>query len=159
MKDDRPEWLKLKEMLRPGDTLYIWKLDRLGRSSKMLIETAQYLKDHDIQLISITDNIDTSTPMGQFFYGMMALLAEVERNITSERTKAGLAAARARGRYGGRPKLDETVLEMAYMMYESRKYPVKQILEKFNISKTALYNYIDVVKKKEAEAAVKGIAK
>jgi len=89
--------------LRSGDTLVVWKLDRLGRAVRQLVEFVAKLNQDGVEFRSLTDGIDTTTPAGRFFFQMMAALAEMERDLTRERTMAGLAAARARGSMGGRP--------------------------------------------------------
>ncbi|MEJ5177233.1 recombinase family protein [Erwinia sp. MYb416] len=103
---DRPGLKKLLKALSAGDTLVVWKLDRLGRSMRNLVILVEELRERDINFRSLTDSIDTSTPMGRFFFHVMGALAEMERELIVERTHAGLAAARAEGRIGGRrPKL------------------------------------------------------
>ncbi|MDQ1645377.1 MAG: hypothetical protein QOJ50_1561, partial [Cryptosporangiaceae bacterium] len=100
--DSRPGLDACLEYLRPGDTLIVWRLDRLGRSLKHLIEVIGLLGDRGVHFSSINEGIDTSTPAGRLFFHMAASFAEFERELISERTHAGLAAARARGRKGGR---------------------------------------------------------
>src|SRR5438067_11407177 len=95
---------QLLAFARPGDTVIVWKLDRLGRSLKDLIETLNLLKERGIDFISLTEHIDTTTPGGKLIFHLMGALAEFERDLIRERTNAGLAAARARGRVGGRPR-------------------------------------------------------
>ncbi|HDW3554110.1 TPA: recombinase family protein [Escherichia coli] len=102
-KPDRPGLKKLLKTLSAGDTLVVWKLDRLGRSMRHLVVLVEELRDRDINFRSLTDSIDTSTPMGRFFFHVMGALAEMERELIVERTRAGLAAAREAGRIGGRP--------------------------------------------------------
>lgn len=103
---ERPGLKKLLKRLYPGDTLVVWKLDRLGRSMRNLVILVEELKQRSVNFRSLTDSIDTSTPMGRFFFHIMGALAEMERELIVERTRAGLAAARAQGRIGGRrPKL------------------------------------------------------
>lgn len=105
---DRPGLKKALRTLGEGDTLVVWKLDRLGRSMRHLIVLVEQLRDRGINFRSLTDSIDTSTPMGRFFFHVMGALAEMERELIVERTRAGLAAARAEGRIGGRrPKFSE----------------------------------------------------
>lgn len=105
-KSDRPGLKKLLRTLSAGDTLVVWKLDRLGRSMRHLVVLVEELRERGINFRSLTDSIDTSTPMGRFFFHVMGALAEMERELIVERTKAGLEAARAQGRIGGRrPKL------------------------------------------------------
>jgi DNA invertase Pin-like site-specific DNA recombinase len=99
---DRPGLTQALDYARAGDTLVVWKLDRLGRSMQHLVELAGELERRDINLRSITDNIDTTTAAGRFFFNVMAALANMERDLIVERTQAGLAAARRKGRVGGR---------------------------------------------------------
>ncbi|WP_312654848.1 recombinase family protein [Kluyvera ascorbata] len=99
---DRPGLKKLLRTLSAGDTLIVWKLDRLGRSMRHLVVLVEELRERDINFRSLTDSIDTSSPMGRFFFHVMGALAEMERELIIERTRAGLAAARAEGRIGGR---------------------------------------------------------
>ncbi|WP_353613010.1 recombinase family protein [Mangrovibacter phragmitis] len=111
---DRPGLKKLLRMLSDGDTLVVWKLDRLGRSMRHLVVLVEDLKIRGINFRSLTDSIDTSTPMGRFFFHVMGALAEMERELIVERTRAGLEAARAEGRIGGRkPKF--TIEQWAQM--------------------------------------------
>lgn len=102
-RDDRPELAAVLGFLRPGDTLVVWRLDRLGRSMPHLIQTVTELGERGVGFCSLTEAIDTTTPAGRLLFGIMASLAEFERQVIRERTMAGLAAARGRGRLGGRP--------------------------------------------------------
>ena len=138
----RPEFEKCLDYLREGDTLVVWKLDRLGRTTKNLLELIDDLKDRGINLQIITLGIDTSTAAGRLFFTMMAGLAEMERELIRERTNAGLQAARSRGRLGGRKKIDSSTLERAYVMYEA-KMTVKDITKILNISRSTFYKYIN----------------
>ncbi|EJB3708213.1 recombinase family protein [Enterobacter asburiae] len=105
---ERPGLKKVLRILSEGDTLVVWKLDRLGRSMRHLVVLVEELRERGINFRSLTDSIDTSTPMGRFFFHVMGALAEMERELIVERTRAGLAAARAKGRIGGRrPKLTD----------------------------------------------------
>lgn len=105
---DRPGLKKVLRTLSEGDTLVVWKLDRLGRSMRHLVTLIEDLRGRGVNFRSLTDSIDTSTPMGRFFFHVMGALAEMERELIVERTRAGLAVARAQGRIGGRrPKLSE----------------------------------------------------
>jgi len=137
----RPEFEKCLEYLREGDTLVVWKLDRLGRTTKKLLELIDDLKERNISLQIITLGVDTSTAAGRLFFTMMAGLAEMERELIRERTNAGLKAARARGRLGGRKKIDQDILKRAYMMYES-KMTVEDITQTLKISRSTFYKYI-----------------
>src|SRR5207244_4440112 len=114
--------------LRKGDTLVVWRLDRLGRSLKHLIETLTDLREKGIEFKSLTENIDTSTPTGMLMFHLIGALAEFERNLIRERTNAGLEAARARGHKGGRPKKGETETKrMARKLYEDKSITIKDI--------------------------------
>ncbi|SFE19957.1 Site-specific DNA recombinase [Paenibacillus catalpae] len=142
-KDDRPELAKALEMLRDGDTLIVYKLDRLARSTLKLIETLDLLTKKGVEFISLSDNIDTSTSAGKAMFGMMAVFAEFERSIIRERTVAGLEAARARGRKGGRPMTDKKKLDKAIKLHESEEFTVTQIEEMTGVSKGSLYRELN----------------
>ena len=139
----RPGLTKAKEILRRGDTLVVWRLDRLGRSLKDLIDWMNYLDTEGIALKSLQESIDTSTATGKLVFHVFGALAEFERNLILERTQAGLSAARARGRLGGRPKsLNDDKKQVVTDLYNERKHPVKKICEMMNISKPTLYSYV-----------------
>ena len=139
----RPALTKAKEILRKGDTLVVWRLDRLGRSLKDLIEWLNYLDTEGVALKILQESIDTSTPSGKLVFHIFGALAEFERQLIVERTQAGLSAARARGRLGGRPKtLDADKKQVVIDLYNERKLPVKKICEMMGISKPTLYNYV-----------------
>lgn len=141
----RPEFEKCLDYLREGDTLVVWKLDRLGRTTKKLLELIDDLKDRGINLQIITLGVDTSTAAGRLFFTMMAGLAEMERELIRERTNAGLQAARARGRMGGRKPIDEQVMARAIMMYEARM-TVEDITKTLDISRSTFYKYLKTLK-------------
>jgi DNA invertase Pin-like site-specific DNA recombinase len=135
------------DMLREGDTLVVWRLDRLGRSLKHLIDIMGKLEQRKIGFRSIQESIDTGTPGGRLVFHIFGALAEFERNLILERTKAGLAAARARGRTGGRPKsLDPKQRKVAIKLYEEREHPVEEICRIMGISKPTLYSYLQEAK-------------
>lgn len=138
-KTERPQLEEMIKILRPGDTVVIFKLDRISRSTKHLIELSELFENKGVQFVSLQDSIDTSTPMGRFFFRVMASIAELERDIVSERTRAGLSAARARGRKGGRPKADEKQVKLAVKMYKSKDYSIKEIVEATGVSQATLY--------------------
>lgn len=142
-KDDRPKFKACLEYLRKDDVLVVYKLDRLGRTTKQLINLVEELKGQGIHFQAITNGIDTSTPQGKFFFTIMAGFAEMERELIRERTNAGLESARARGRKGGRPKTDQRKLDKAITLYESEKYTVKEITEETGISKAKLYQELN----------------
>ncbi|MCF6186468.1 MAG: recombinase family protein [Desulfobulbaceae bacterium] len=130
--------------LRPGDTLVVWRLDRLGRSMKQLIELINMLKEKEVGFKSIVEAVDTTTPTGQFFFHITGAFAEFERNLIRERTMAGLASARARGRKGGRPKaLDQETFQMALVLYNEKNITVADICKRFTLSKRTFYRYLE----------------
>ncbi len=136
--------------LRPGDTFVVWKLDRAGRSLNHLMELLQSLQNHDISFVSLTEQIDTTTPSGKLIFHLMGALAEFERDLIRERTNAGLAAARARGNVGGRPRKlqSNTKVELARHMFASKSHSIPEICAALGISRATLYRYI-----KKAESA------
>ena len=139
----RPELEKTLEMLRNGDTLVVWRLDRLGRSLKHLIELISKLEQREIGFKSLMESMDTTTSGGKLIFHIFGALAEFEHNLIQERTSAGLAAARARGRNGGRPlKLNEKKRELAIKLYNERERSIKEICQIMGVSKPTLYSYI-----------------
>jgi len=142
-KAERPGLQEALDYMREGDTLVVWRLDRLGRSLKHLIETVNLLEERGIGLQSLTESIDTTTSGGRLIFHIFGALAEFERNLIRERTQAGLQAARARGRKGGRPKsLNDKKVKLAYQLYDERKHTVKEICDILGISKPTLYAYL-----------------
>jgi DNA invertase Pin-like site-specific DNA recombinase len=138
-KKERPQLDEVLKLLRTGDKVVIYKLDRISRSTKHLIELSERFESAGVQFVSLQDNIDTSTPMGRFFFRVMASIAELERDIISERTKSGLESARARGRKGGRPKVNQKKLQLAKKMYDSKQYSISEIVAATGISQATLY--------------------
>jgi DNA invertase Pin-like site-specific DNA recombinase len=139
----RPQLDELRSYIRSGDTLVVWRLDRLGRSLKDLIEWVEWMDENGISFKSITESIDTSTSGGKLIFSIFGAIAEFERNLIRERTKAGLAAARARGRLGGRPKkLDTKKIELAKKLYTSKEHTIVEICEAVGVSKATLYKYL-----------------
>jgi len=147
-KRERPELDKTLEKLRKGDCLIVWKLDRLGRSLKDLIEIITNLNGKGIKFRSIQDNIDTNTPTGRFTFNIFASLAEFEREIIRERTMAGLQAARARGRAGGRPKglTKEAISKMKAVvaLYNNKQKTMQEIAQDLGISRATCYRYLEL---------------
>ena len=141
---DRKAFLAAIEYLNKGDILVLWKLDRLGRSLKQLIETLERLKKRNVHLVSLTEDVNTSTPTGMLFFQLIAMLAEFEHNLISERTKAGLEASHARWRKGGRPKLkaDAIKIAIARQLHASNSTKIKDICHTLHISKATLYRYL-----------------
>ena len=136
--------------VRDGDTLVVWRLDRLGRSLKDLIERITELHSRNIGFKSLTENIDTTTSGGKLIFHIFGALAEFERDIIKERTNAGLTAARERGRQGGRPRSslsDDRKLQMARQMYENRRLPVRDICKALGIPRSTFYKYVKAIQK------------
>lgn len=146
-KEERKGLYEALNYVREGDTLVVWKLDRLGRSLKHLIETITKLNKRKIGFKSITENIDTTTSGGKLIFHIFGALAEFERDIIRERTNAGLQAARARGRLGGRPKaLNTKKQSIAQALYEDKNNTIDEICKTLNISRATLYRYVKNVK-------------
>lgn len=145
-KAERPVLEALLSNMRPGDVLVIWKLDRLGRSLRHLVELAGALMEQEIGLRSLNDPIDTTTPQGRLAFNLFASLAEFERDLIRERTQAGLVAARARGRHGGCPKglapQAERTACAAETLYREQQLSVRQIADELGIAKSTLYTYL-----------------
>jgi DNA invertase Pin-like site-specific DNA recombinase len=146
---ERPELERMVSILRKGDIVIVWKLDRLGRSLKHLIELITLFREQGIEFISINDNIDTTTIHGRLIFNIFASFAEFERELISERTKAGLAAAREKGRIGGRkPGLSKESIKTAYaaLHLSDQNMPVSDIRKQLNISKSTYYRYLEFAK-------------
>jgi DNA invertase Pin-like site-specific DNA recombinase len=146
VKSERPGLQTALSHLREGDTFIVWRLDRLGRSLKHLIETVTMLKEQGISFKSLTENIDTSTATGTLVFQIFGALAEFERNLIKERTMAGLQAARARGRTGGRPRRNPESgrVALAKRLYRDPSISIPEILKTLNISKATLYRWLDL---------------
>lgn len=148
-KAERKGLTEALDYVRGGDTLVVWRLDRLGRSLKDLIERITELHNRNIGFKSLTENIDTTTSGGKLIFHIFGALAEFERDIITERTNAGLTAARARGRQGGRPRSslsDDRKLQMARQMYENKHLPVMEISKALGIPRSTFYKYIKLVR-------------
>jgi len=142
---DRPGLQKALDILRKGDTLVVWKLDRLGRSVKQLVDLVSGFEEDGINFVSLTDSIDTSTAAGRFFFHVMASLAEMERELTVERTRAGLETARARGRIGGRKRImTDGKVEAARKLLASG-LPPREVASTLGISIATLYRWLPAV--------------
>lgn len=145
-KADRPQLRKMIDQLREGDIIVTWKLDRMGRSLRDLVNLINEIQDKGAGLKSLNDAIDTTTPHGKLTFHLFASLAEFERDIIRERTKAGLEAARARGRKGGRPKgLSKEAQDKAMIaetLYTKGEKTVTEICKHLNIARSTLYKYL-----------------
>ena len=146
-KDDRPGLAACLKALQPGNTLVVWKLDRLGRDLKHLVNTIDELSQHDIGLKVLSGagaQIDTTTANGRLVFGIFAALAEFEAELIRERTNAGLAAARARGRLGGRPrKMTQAVMKMAMVALADPQAKPSEVARRLGITTTTLYAYVN----------------
>jgi DNA invertase Pin-like site-specific DNA recombinase len=144
-KTERKGLEEALDYVREGDTLVVWRLDRLGRSLKDLMERLTELHQRNVGFKSLTENIDTTTSGGKLIFHIFGALAEFERDLIRERTSVGLTAARARGRKGGRPKStlsDEKKLQLAKQMYEDKKMPVADIIKALGIPRATFYKYV-----------------
>lgn len=140
---ERPGLTDALAFLRAGDSLVIWKLDRLGRSLKDLIDKVTVLQARQIGLRSLQESIDTTTSGGKLIFHVFGALAEFERDLIRERTQAGLHAARARGHHGGRPTvMDARKVALAQSLYTNRQYSPREICATLKISRTTLYRYL-----------------
>lgn len=138
--EHRPALDAMLDQLRSGDTVVVWRLDRLGRSLRHLIDTVQALEACGVAFRSLSESIDTSTPGGKLIFHVFGALAEFERDLIRERTSAGLAAARARGRSGGRPTVwTPEKLKVARSMYDSREHDIAAIARVVGVSRASVY--------------------
>jgi DNA invertase Pin-like site-specific DNA recombinase len=144
-KTERPGLQEAMDHLRPGDTLVVWRLDRLGRTLKHLIVLISDLSEHHIGFMSLQEHIDTTTSGGKLVFHIFGALAEFEREVIKERTQAGLQAARARGRFGGRPSLqtlDPKKIALARRLYADQAMPVAEICATLHVGRSTLYRYV-----------------
>ena len=145
----RPVLESVLAELNEGDTLVVWKLDRLGRTSKELVNMIDDFDKRGIHFVSITEQFDTTTPTGKFVVTMFIAMAQLERDVIVMRTKAGLEAAKKRGRVGGRPKVPQDSVEYALLLYNQGNRRIKYICEKAKISRSTLYRILRENKEKE----------
>ena len=142
--DSRPQLDKLREQLRPGDTVVVWRLDRLGRSIRHLIDVMSEFEEQGVGFRSLTENIDTTSPGGRLIFHVFAALAEFERDLIRDRTQAGLEAARARGRQGGRPSsLTDDQVSTARRLYAQKDMTVAQISKVLGVSRSTVYRVLE----------------
>lgn len=149
VKKERPELMKMLEYVRSGDVIVVSELTRLGRSSKELLNLMELFQQKGVDIKSLGESwLDTTTAQGKFIYTIFAGFAQFERDLNSIRTKDGLEAARARGRFGGRPPMNKDKIEMALKMYESKDFTLEEIRRATGMSKTTIYRYINDGKEK-----------
>ena len=148
---ERAEFQRMMEYAREGDTIKVYSLSRLSRSTKDAIEIAETLKQRNISLISLSENIDTTTPAGKLYFTIMAAINEMQREQIVSATIDGLAAARARGRVGGRPKKDPKKVELAMKLYDQKEMTIADISKATGLSESSIYKYARA--RREAKAA------
>ena len=141
-KRERPELNKLLERMTEGDTVVIESLSRLGRSTKDLIELVELFERRGVHLVSLKESIDTSTPAGKLLFTLMSAIAQFERDVIADRTKEGLKVARARGRCGGRPPINNKQLEKAIKLYQAGSHTLREIEDLTGVKKNTLYRYM-----------------
>lgn len=152
-KPKRMELDNCLECLKPGDKLVITKLDRLSRTLKQLLELIKYFEDNNIEFVSLSESLDTSTVTGKLMFHIAAAFAEFERNNSVERIKRGLEASRARGKFGGRKrKFDSFTRERIYDLYENKKMTAGEISKIFNCTKALVYKYIREIRQRDKKA-------
>ena len=148
-KKERPELNRMLEALRKGDTVLVCELTRLSRSTKDLFELVERINACGADIKSLKEAwLDTTTPHGKLLFTISAGISQFERDLTHERTMDGLAAARARGRLGGRPRTDAKKIQQAMAMYDAMNIPIKDILETTGVSRATLYSYLRNRKKR-----------
>lgn len=142
-KESRPQLEAALDYCREGDRLVVWKLDRLGRSIKELIELVNSLEERGVEFKSSRESLDTSTPGGKLVFHVFASMAEFERDVIRERTMAGLESARVRGRKGGRkPVMDEKKIALASKLMRDREMPISEVSDAVGVSKATIYRYL-----------------
>lgn len=141
--DRRPQLDRLLDQLRTGDTIVVWRLDRLGRSLKHLIQLIEDLAENGVGFRSLTEGMDTTTAGGKLIYSIFGALAEFERSLIRERTVAGLATARARGRVGGRPPvMTPEKIRVARQLYDAQELTVEEIAQTIGVSRKTVYRHL-----------------
>ena len=149
-RKDRPELLRMLDMLREGDTVIICELTRLSRSVKDLFDLVERVEKAGANIKSLKEPwLDTTTPQGRLLFTIFSGVSQFERELIRERTMEGLASARARGRMGGRPGKDKKVVEQALTLYDSRAYSVDEISKTTGISRATLYKYVHLRKENQ----------
>jgi DNA invertase Pin-like site-specific DNA recombinase len=142
--EGRPELRAAIDYCREGDELVVWKLDRFGRSLHKLIDLVNELRERGVEFVSLRESIDTTTPGGKLVFHVFGAVAEFERDLIRERTMAGLEAARARGRKGGRkPAMDERKVALASKLMRDRETPISEVCEAIGVSRATLYRHLE----------------
>ena len=151
---DRPAWNQFLEYVRPGDTLVVTELSRMTRSLLDLLESAKILEERQINLVSLRENIDTSTATGRCFLSMMGAIHQMERELRAERAAAGRSSAKARGRTGGRPKTDPAKLENARILYENSDKTAAEVCEIAGVGRRTFFAHIAAKRKELAKLEI-----
>jgi len=138
-KKDRPELTKMLERMTANDTVVVESLSRLGRSTKDLIDLTELFEQKGVHLVSLKESIDTSTSTGKLLFTLMSAIAQFERDTIADRTREGLRSARARGRKGGRPRVNPSCIQKAVKLYHTKQYSIKEIEELTGVKKSTLY--------------------
>lgn len=154
IKVNRPGWEQLMAYMRPGDTVIVTELSRMSRSLMHLLEVVKAFEDQGIELVSLRENIDTSTATGRGFLAMMGVISQMERELKAERTAAGRVAAKARGRTGGRPRTDPDKLEEARILYLNSNRTAAQVCKTVGIGRRTLFSYLAQVKNHQVTNAL-----
>lgn len=148
-KRSRPELEKMLDRMTEGDTVVVESLSRLGRSTKDLIDLTELFHQRGVHLVSMKESIDTSSSTGKLLFTLMSAIAQFERDVIADRTREGLASARARGRLGGRPRIPNGDTQKAVKLYGTGQYSLKEIEELTGVKKATLYRRLDERKRKE----------
>lgn len=141
-KRNRPELTKMIDRMTEGDTVVVESLSRLGRSTKDLIELVELFEQKKINLVSLKEQIDTTSPTGKLLFTLMSAISQFERDVIAERTREGLRSARARGKMGGRPKTDPSKIQKAIKLYNTQQYSIKEIEDLTGVKKSTLYRHL-----------------
>lgn len=152
VKEERPGWNQLMDYLRKGDLLVVTELSRMTRSLKHLLQVVENLEKLGVGVISLRENIDTSTATGRCFISIIGAIAQMERELKSERAKAGREAAKARGRSGGRPRTDPQKLEQARILYENSNQTAAEVCKAVGIGRRTFFSYLSKKRKQKLEA-------
>ncbi len=152
VKAERTGWDKLMEYIRPGDTLVVTELSRMARSLVYLLTLVKTLENKKIDIVSLSEKIDTSTAMGRCFLSMVGAISQMERELKAERAAAGRAAAKSRGRTGGRPKTDSEKIEQACILYQNSDKTAAEVCKMVGIGKRTLFKYL--AKQKKAKVSL-----
>jgi DNA invertase Pin-like site-specific DNA recombinase len=150
-RESRPGWDKLLDYIRPGDTIVITELSRMTRSLMHLLSLVKDLERRNIQIVSLREHIDTSTATGRAFISIMGAVSQMERELKAERAASGRAAARSRGKTGGRPKTDQKLLDKARILYEDSDYSAAEVCKTFGIGRRTFFKYLEEMNKAELE--------